>query len=123
MRISDWSSDVCSSDLRPIDSAAHRHTGQGGRRGMFLSRRNWLYGTALLLTAALATAATAAGGEAFVDELALYDKTQWRKSDGWANRWSKHDTGWVGRPLALAGGRTNITLTNQGDSRPPLHPA
>src|SRR3546814_11192616 len=83
MRISDWSLDVCSSDLslpehRPIDSAAHRHTGQGGRRGMFLSRRNWLYGTALLLTAALATAATAAGGEAFVDEMAVYDKSEER---------------------------------------------
>src|SRR3546814_3848271 len=83
---------------------------------MFLSRRNWLYGTALLLTAALATAATAAGGEAFVDELALYDKTQWRKSDGWANSWSKNDTGWVGRHIAIAGGRMTITLTNTGAS-------
>src|SRR3546814_20086034 len=83
---------------------------------MFLSRRNWLYGTALLLTAALATAATAAGGEAFVDELALYDKTKWRKSDGWANSWSKNDTGWVGRHIAIAGGRMTITLTQTGAS-------
>src|SRR3546814_20478981 len=82
-----------------------------------LSRRNWLYGTALLLTASPATAATAAGGEAFVDELALYDKTQWRKSDGWANSWSKNDTGWVGRHIAIAGGRMTITLTNTGDRK------
>src|SRR3546814_4169199 len=60
MRISDWSSDVCSSDL--------------------------------------------------------YDKTQWRKSDGWANSWSKNDTGWVGRHIAIAGGRMTITLTNTGAS-------
>src|SRR3546814_3969550 len=104
MRMSEWSAVVCYSDLqeqRAIYSEAHCQTGQGCSRGMFLSRRNWVYVTALLLTAALATAATAAGGEAVVDERALYEKTQWRKSDGWANSWSKNDTGWVGRHIAI----------------------
>ncbi|HMA13842.1 MAG: glycoside hydrolase family 16 protein [Bacteroidota bacterium] len=67
---------------------------------------------------ALALCAATAGAEeaAFVDNLERHDKTLWRKSDGWANGWSKIDTGWVGRHIALADGRMTITLDDSGAS-------
>jgi len=83
---------------------------------MRLSRKNRLYGTALLAAAALAAAATAAAEPGFVDDLQRYDKKLWRKSDGWANGWTKNDTGWVGRHIAIADGRMAITLSDAGAS-------
>jgi endo-1,3-1,4-beta-glycanase ExoK len=82
---------------------------------MMLSRKIRLYGIALLATAVGAVAAVAAES-GFVDKLETYDKTFWRKSDGWANGWTKNDTGWVGRHIAIAGGRMSITLDDSGAS-------
>src|SRR3546814_19537262 len=48
MRISDWSSDVCSSDLQAAQLAGLRGLGHGNRTGL-RGRRNlarWLYGAA-----------------------------------------------------------------------------
>lgn len=82
---------------------------------MTLSRRFQIYGAALLVSAgcALAAAATEPG---FVDDLQAYDKKLWRKSDGWANGWSKNDTGWVGRHIEIGDGRMAIRLDDSGAS-------
>ena len=66
------------------------------------------------LTICVATAGAEEAG--FVDHLERYEKALWRKSNGWANGWSKNDTGWVGRHVAVADGRMTITLDDTGAS-------
>lgn len=74
-------------------------------------------GGVILATGLLAAVAGARDlGGAFVDNLTLFDKSMWRKSDGWANAWEKIDTGWVGRHVALKDGRMAITLDDSGAS-------
>jgi beta-glucanase (GH16 family) len=83
---------------------------------MTLTRNKRLGLAALLAAAALAAAASAAADPGFVDDLQTHDKTLWRKSDGWANGWTKNDTGWVARNITLGNGRMAITLTDAGAS-------
>jgi len=82
---------------------------------MKFSKQTRLYGVALLATALGACAAEAAD-QGFVDRLQTYDKGLWRKSDGWANGWTKNDTGWVGRHIEVGGGRMAIRLDDSGAS-------
>jgi hypothetical protein len=58
-------------------------------------------GAATLVGGGLAVA----GGDGFVDELRLYDKALWFKSDGWANGWQRNDTGWRANNAELHDGR------------------
>jgi beta-glucanase (GH16 family) len=71
-------------------------------------------GVATLVAAALFRGSVAfAGGDGFVDELQLYDKALWFKSDGWANGWKRNDTGWRAKNAELRDGRLHISLTDE----------